>query len=87
MFKFQKGECPALFNNMFYTNDEINQYMTRQQLWFYIPVFRTNFCQRLIRYKGAIIFDNFANIISHQLSIILIKKNVKRYLLFNDVEL
>ena len=87
MFKFQKGECPALFNNMFYTNNEIHQYMTRQQLWFHIPVFRTNFCQRLIRYKGVIIFNHFSNIVSHQLSIISIKKYVKRYLLFNDVEL
>ena len=59
---------------------------TRQQMKLHVPIFRTNICQRIIRYKGAVIYNYFADIVPQHLSINAMKHHVKKYLLYNSLE-
>jgi len=86
MFKYKKGECPVLFDSMFTDNYHYHSYETRQQMKLHVPIFSTNFCQRIIRYKGAVIYNYFADIVPQHLSIHAMKLHVKNYLLYNSLE-
>ena len=86
MFKYKKGECPVLFDSMFTDNYHYHSYETRQQMKLHVPIFSTNFCQRIIRYKGAVIYNYFADIVPQHLSINAMKHHVKKYLLYNSLE-
>ena len=74
----KKGECPVLFDSMFTDNYHYKAfYETRQQM---------KLCQRIIRYKGAVIYNYFSDIVPQHLSINAMKHHVKKYLLYNSLE-
>jgi len=55
MYKLYKGECPSKFSSMFVANNHYHYHATRQHHKLHLPFFNTNFCQAILRYKGAII--------------------------------
>ena len=78
MFKFHKGDCQS--------NQLVHDHITRQHQRLHLPFFRTNFCQRSFRYKGAIIWNHISTNISINFSIYTIKKHLKFYILHNSLD-
>ena len=84
MIKFTKDDCPDYFDAMFVFNQNQYNYETRQHNRLHVPYFRTRYGQSTIRYKGVIIFNHVSRNLNCTLSILSIKKHLKKYLLNNN---
>ena len=81
MYKVYKGECPNCIFMMFNTNRQYHEHGTRQSNKYHIPLFRTNFSQRLIRYQGVIVWNSMIDDIHIAFVYKTVKRLTKRYLL------
>lgn len=57
MFKVEKGKFPSIISNMFVKQCYIHGYITRNYYQYHLPLFRTSFLQRNIRYKGSLYWN------------------------------
>ena len=81
MYKYCNGELPDVFGNMFVRNTEIHSYTTRQHTNFHIPICRSDFLQRCIRYNGTIVWNSIPNTIQMSHTLNSFKYTYKRHLL------
>lgn len=81
MFKIMKGIAPSVLNDMFTTNINIHQHLTRQSHKLHIPVARTNLMKRTFRHRGVFIWNSMMEKINAECSFTSYKKRLKSYLL------
>ena len=86
MFKCCQGESSNYVNAMFLPNSQYHDYETRHHSKLHIPLLRTSFCQGIMRYKGAIIWNYLLDHVPtcSKSSIALFKKHVKSHILSNE---
>ena len=85
MFKLQKKECPQVFNSMFHANSEYHLHDTRSKDKLHLPLFKSTFCQRFLKYKGVVIWNFLSDVLPIKYTIPTIKVHLKKYLLFNKL--
>ena len=80
MFHHKSSLLPERFDNMFFKNDQIHTFNTRNSSKYHVPSCRTNIRQFSVRFQGP----KFLNSLPHDLvdivSSILFKKSLKQYL-------
>ena len=57
MFRFCNNQVPVLFDSFFAHNYEFHAYNTRSAQHFHIPPVKTNLSKAVIRYRGAVIWN------------------------------
>ena len=81
MFKVMKGLVPPVLSDMFTTNVNIHNHLTRQRRRLHVPVSRTNIMKKTFRHTGVYTWNKFKDVIDTQSSFSTYKKNLKEYLL------
>ena len=75
---------PDIFK-MFILNQEIHSRVTRQSGHYHIPLCRTSFSQRTIKFQGSVIWNRLLSSIDVNCSIGICKKRVKLYIIENPM--
>ena len=81
MYKYNCNCLPNVFNSMFTNNEDIHNYDTRQSRDLHLPIMRILTTQKTIRFMGVKIWNIMKINININLSIMCVKKLVKKYLL------
>ena len=87
MFKFHQIKLPPIFFTFFTRNDSIHSYPTRQQYKLHVPLPTTPLSSRCIRNTGVVLYNYFLDVLDMNCSYYTYKKNLKRYILSNDISL
>lgn len=85
MYNVEKGNLPHFILNLFTKQYEIHQYTTRNLHYYHLPLYRTTFLQRNIRYKGAHFWNCMSQYVHSNCSYYVYKKNIRKALLCGDI--
>ena len=85
MYKFNNGDLPSVFNDMFSYNIHVHSYNTRQSTLLHVPVGHKNIMYSSIRFKGVTFWNSINNSIDKNSSIHTYKKKLKNLLLDNSL--
>ena len=85
MYKYFNKMLPPIFDKMFHKSSEIHTYHTRQAQKLIIPKVRTTAMKKSIYNLSVTLWNKIEDVISIQCSIFTFKKLVRKYLLFNDL--
>ena len=86
MFKFSNCLLPEIYKDMFVINRNIHQHSTRQQNKLHVPKCRTNMLKKSLFYKGVLIWNLISTKIEDTCTIQSFKWQLKKYLLYNDID-
>ena len=75
MYKFKNGLLPPTFHDFYQTNSSYHHYPTRRSNHLRGPQTKTKLAQTFIRNTGAIIWNEFSNILDHTSSINVFKQS------------
>jgi hypothetical protein len=81
MFKFSTSSLPLIFREYFVTNSDIHRRNTRQSSQYRLPLFRTNYCQQSILFRGPKIWSEIPHTLQTCDSLSQFKMRVKGFLL------
>ena len=84
MYKYHQVKLPLIFKSFFTRNNEIHTYETRQQTHLHVSK-KTPKTAQLMRNSGVRIYNYFLTRLKFDVNIFPFKKQVKIYLLDNDV--
>ena len=87
MFKLDSGQLPEVFNKLFIKNINIHQYETRQSTLLHVQKARITLYQKSLKYTGVSAWNYVKNKLNVNCSFYLFKRNLKSFLLFNDVSI
>ena len=85
MFKHHHGKLPTIFDSFFTRNNEVHSYDTRQSNNLHVPKQKTVRSAQLIRSAGVALYNHFVTRLNFGVTFSTFKKNVKGYLLKNEV--
>ena len=85
MFKYQHNKLPHAFNDFFVRNNAFHDYPTSQNFKLRVHLSRTPLTSCIIRRTGVILHNYFYDKIDIWCFYNVYKKNLKSYLLNNDV--
>ena len=85
MYNVEKGNMPHFIRNLFTKQHEIHQYATRNLQSFNLPLYRTAFLQRNIRYKGAHIWNCMSQYVQSNCSFHSYKRQIGKVLMSDDI--
>ena len=80
MFHHKSSLLPERFDNMFFKNDQIHTFNTRNSSKYHVPSCRTNIRQFSVRFQGPKFFNSLPHDLVDIVSSTLFKKNLKQYL-------
>ncbi len=85
MFKYIQHKLPSMFNEMFQLNQNIHEHYTRQQNKLHVPRPNTTAVSKSIRYRGVFLWNTLSTNFKTNVTLFTFKKELKRYLLDNDI--
>ena len=87
MFSYLKNYLPNIFNYFFLTlNRDIHRHATRNSNNFYVPNYRYNFSRSMIKYKGAVVWNELPNELQTISLLSIFKRNYKSYLIILNLQ-
>ena len=81
------GNLPSIFYSFFQRNINIHTYFTRRSNYLHVPLMKTEYSQRTVRYTGVNLWNRHISKIDPECTIIIYKQNIKNYLNNHDVNL
>ena len=87
LYKYHHQDLLNFFADFFMTNDTFHEHDTRQRKQFWPPLARSNQRSRAMRYTGVKVNNYFMNHKGYNGSFAMFKKEVKRFIIENDVSL
>ena len=87
LYKYHHQDLPNFFADFFMTNDTFHEHDTRQRKQFQPPLARSNQRSRAMRYTGVKVNNYFMNHMGYNGSFAMFKKEVKKFIIENDVSL
>ena len=87
LYKYHHQDLPNVFADFFMTNDTFHEHDARQGKQFRHPLARSNQRSRTMRSTGVKINNYFTNHMGYNGSFVMFKKEVKKFILENDVSL
>ena len=85
MYRFENNKLPECIYSLFKRNSEIHHINTRQSSYLHVPSVRHESTKRAFTYNVVKLFNAFITIFDFNVSIWKFKKDVKSYLITNDV--
>ena len=85
MFKFHHYKLPLMFYAFFTRNTDIHDYPTRQEQHLHVPLTRTHLTSSCVRNMGVKVYNHFYDILDLNCSYYTYKKNLKQYLIENEI--
>ena len=87
LYKYHHEDLPNFFADFFMTNDTFHEHDTRQGKQFRPPLARSNQRSRAMRCTGVKMNNYFVNHMGYNASFEMFKKEVKKFIIENDVSL
>ena len=87
MFKFDNCMLPEIFDIFYKKHKEVHKYPTRSSENLYIPKIRTNAYRKTMKYIGVSVWNYLFNKTDHNCNLVLFKRRLRKYLLFNDISM
>ena len=84
-YKFMNRILPAIFDAFYIQNCEVHTYNTRQRDHLHTPLSSSDWKSRTVRISGVKINNHFTKYIRNDCSYASYKRNVKEYIINNDM--
>ena len=85
LYKYYRQSIPIIFSGFFTTNENIHNHYTRQTNQLHTQLAKSSQRSRTLRYSGVKINNYFINRLNYNCSDGEYKKNLKEYILANDI--